>query len=196
LGCILGLHTAIGAAARAQGSWGCIRTGYLSDYSTEFFISWQKNMPDVPNKKIALKKIAFKQPVEIMEIRAATCNDGGCFLNITLSCAGWLQTPCRLTNRLCNSASSFNLNITICRLNLTPVLTPRSIVFIFGPNPALSALASVGYANVVWCESKWRLLEQRFGYKTNCLSLDQSVPRTRNRNHALQLRWPASKPVA
>jgi hypothetical protein len=40
---------AIGAAVRAKGSWGCVRTAYLSDYSTNFFISWPKNMPDVPN---------------------------------------------------------------------------------------------------------------------------------------------------
>ena len=42
-------YMAIGAAPRAQGSWGCVRTAYLSDYSTEIFISWPKNMPDVPN---------------------------------------------------------------------------------------------------------------------------------------------------
>jgi hypothetical protein len=33
------IYMAIGAAARAQGSWGCIRTAYLSDYATEMCIS-------------------------------------------------------------------------------------------------------------------------------------------------------------
>jgi hypothetical protein len=42
-------YMAIGAAVRAKGSWGCVRTAYLSDYSTEILISWPKNMPDVPN---------------------------------------------------------------------------------------------------------------------------------------------------
>ena len=42
-------YMAIGAAVRAKGSWGCVRTAYLSDYSTENFILWPTGMPDVPN---------------------------------------------------------------------------------------------------------------------------------------------------
>jgi hypothetical protein len=50
------------------------------------------------------------------------------------------------------------------------------MIFIFGPNAALTPLARVDDANVVWCESQMALIEQRFGYKATRLSLDQSVP--------------------
>jgi hypothetical protein len=39
---------------------------------------------------------------------------------------------------------------------------------------------------VVWSESKWLSLEQRFGYKTLWLAGDQALPRTWNINHPLK----------
>jgi hypothetical protein len=54
------------------------------------------------------------------------------------------------------------------------------------PNPAHIYSRFVGEANVLWPEMQMALIEQSFGYKTTRLSLDQSVPRARNRNQALQ----------